>query len=986
VKISTPVLLSSALASVLTLSAAPDLSTFQIDPRLEIALFAAEPDIVDPVALTFDESGRMYVIEMRDYPYGVGPDNKPGGTIRLLEDTNRDGKADKSTLFARDLSFPTSIAPWKGGVFVTAPPDILYLKDTNDDGVADIREVFFTGFVLGVTDSNANGLRWGLDNLLHGLNGGNGGRITAPSRPQLSVELGNADFAIDPVKRDLTPTYQSSGGFGLVFDEFGRSFVTHNINHIQQRILPLPYLWRAPGMFPVDATRSISDHGDMARIFPISVAQTRPNHPEQAGHFSSAGGLGYIGYDAYPADLYRSITVGDVVGNLIHRDVLQTNGPIFSAQRHTSETNREFIASTDPNARLVGLELGPDGALYMIDMQRDVIEHPDYIPEKMRKNQDIRAGDDRGRIYRITPKGGLPRAEVDLAKASPRELVLELQHHNMWRRQTAQRLLIEREAKSVTAQLVGLTRSKFAPARVHALWTLRGLNAIQPHSLHERFRDEDPGVRENALRIFETITPPTYDRSWRSGISLLSTDPSPAVRFQLALTLGNLEDIQFAQNTLLKLLITDRDDYWIRIAALSSLRDPAGTLPKVLTELSTNNSSGTLNLVRDLADLAIARVQQPAGQVVEVVNALEDSPNPIILAGLDGLDRGLARKQLTPTRLAIQPVLTRIAQRSDPLFVAAWKIGKRLNLPQTAEQKSALESAKNSASNPSAARADRLRAIDRLRFGSYSDVRDALLANIAEGTDAELQSAALNVLRSFRDEDLATQLVARWPVLAPSLQINVLNFLLSRRSFHDALVTGIEKGDLKLGELNLDLEQRRTLLRESTPEIHARAAKFIGDEEYSNRKQVLDDWLAKLPPNGDPVAGRPVFEQLCAQCHRASDLGKNVGPDLTSISHRSVEDILYNIIDPNMAINPLYSNYQVETTSGDLHNGILIAESPDSITLLQAQEIKTTIPRADITKLRSTGTSLMPESLESTLTPQQMRDLISFLQNPATTP
>jgi putative heme-binding domain-containing protein len=372
-------------------------------------------------------------------------------------------------------------------------------------------------------------------------------------------------------------------------------------------------------------------------------------------------------------------------------------------------------------------------------------------------------------------------------------------------------------------------------------------------------------------------------------------------------------------------------------------------------------------------------VDHPAAQVVEVINALEKSPDNFVRAGLEGLDRGLARKGTSPSRLAISPILSSIAKRNDELFMATWKVSKRLGLAETAEQKAALESAKTAASK-STARAERLRAIERLRFGSYSDVRDPIFANIAEGTDAELQSAALSVLRNFRDDDIAARLVTRWPVLAPSVRAAVLNFLLSRRSFHNALVTGIENGDLKLGELNLDLEQRRTLLRESSDDIKTRAAKFIGDEEYSNRKAVLDEWLAKLPPEGTAAAGRPVFEQLCAQCHRAADLGKNVGPDLTSISHRSVEDILYNIIDPSMAINPLYSNYQVETKSGDLVNGILIAESPDSVTLLQANEVKSTIPRADVAKLRSTGTSLMPEGLEATLTPQQMRDLIAFLQ------
>ncbi|MGZ8899685.1 MAG: PVC-type heme-binding CxxCH protein, partial [Limisphaerales bacterium] len=679
------------LASAFTLcAAAPDPSTFKIDSRLEISLFAAEPDVIDPVALTFDEAGRMYVVEMRDYPYGVGADNKPGGTVRLLEDTDRDGKADKSSIFARELSFPTSIAPWNGGVFVTAPPDIFYLKDTNNDGVADVREVYFTGFVLGVTDSNANGLRWGLDNRLHGLNGGNGGRITSPKKPQLSVELGNADFSFNPVGWDLTPTYQSSGGFGLVFDEFGRSFVTHNINHIQQRILPLPSLWRFPGMFPVEATRSISDHGDMARIFPISIAQTRPNHPEQAGHFSSSGGLGYIGYDAYPDDLYRSLTVGDVVGNIIHRDVLQTNGAVFSAQRSRSETNREFIASTDSNARLVGLELGPEGALYMIDMQRDVIEHPDYIPAKMRKNQDLRAGDDRGRIYRITPKSGLPKEELNLAQATPSQLVAQLEHHNMWRRQTAQRLLIERNAKAVTGRLQGVTRTKYPPARVHALWTLLGLKSLDHSILHERMNDPDPGVRENAVRIYETMPAPGFgmQRYAEPRFTNLVFDKSPAVRLQFALTLGGFEE-KFAENSLANLLINDAGDSWIRTAALSSLRNPASVFPRIVSAVAGSPTPGAHELIRDLADLAVARVDHPASQVVEIVSALEKSSDELLRAGLEGLERGLSRKQIAPSRLSISPLLGRVAQRNDDLFIATWKVSKRLGLSDTAEQKAA---------------------------------------------------------------------------------------------------------------------------------------------------------------------------------------------------------------------------------------------------------------------------------------------------------
>src|SRR6266404_7827716 len=360
----------------------------QVHPSLEISLFAAEPDVVDPVALTFDAAGRMYVVEMRDYPYGFGPGRKPGGTIRLLEDTNHDGKVDRSTVFAENLSFPTSICAWNGGVLVASPPELIFLKDTDGDGRADVREVMFKGFTLGVTDGNFNGLRWGLDNRVHGLNGGNSGKVESPRKPGQVTELGEMDFSFDPGTGDFATTFHSSGGFGLVFDDWGHNFVTYNINHIQHRFIPDRYLRRFPGFPPVEVTTSISDHEDMARIYPISVAETRPNHPEQSGHFSSAGGMGYVGWNGFGSELYGSLFVCDVVGNLVHRDVVREDGSGFVASRAAGEQHSEFFASRDNSFRPVAMEPGPDGALYLIDMQRDVIEHPDYIPENVRAKLD----------------------------------------------------------------------------------------------------------------------------------------------------------------------------------------------------------------------------------------------------------------------------------------------------------------------------------------------------------------------------------------------------------------------------------------------------------------------------------------------------------------------------------------------------------------------------------------------------------------------
>ena len=973
------------LLTLRTQAAPAPLPDYELHPALEMSLWASEPEVVDPVALTWDETGRMYVVEMRDYPYGFGPNHQPGGTIRLLEDTDGDGKCDRSVLFAEGLSFPTSIVPWNGGVLVTAPPEILFLKDTDGDGKADLREVVLTGFTLGVTDSNVNGLRWALDNRVHGVNGGNGGSVRSPRRSAEPVPLRNLDFSFDPGTGDFTPTYHTSGGFGLVFDEWGRSFVTYNINHIQERMIPVRYLNRFPGLPPLVAVESISDHGEMARIYPVSEPETRVNHPEQAGHFSAAGGLGWIGSPAYPGDLYGSILVCDVVGNLVHRDLLSSHGPGHLATRAPAEQKSEFFASRDRAFRPVGLELGPDGALYLIDMQREVIEHPDYIPEKVREKLNLRAGDDRGRIYRITPKGGLPNLRPNLRGASVAELVRYLADPNPWWRGTAQRLLVERRDKTAIADLKELAGFPSNPlGRLHALWTLAGLDALDEPMVLRALSASEPGLRENALRLAEQFLPGS--KPLQAALSRLATDPAPGVRFQTALALGQLEHQEFA--ALLKVLLQDYSWRWSRLAVLSSIRgDEAKFLQALLSHPRfRGNAPSKLDLVRELSDLAGGRaVPAQATNVAAVLTLLskERLAPEWSLAALEGLHSGLLRAgPRLPANEGVARALDELSRDSAPSRLAAtWKIARAFGLPANSTQQTALRAAKARVIDRTRSLASRLEDAELLGLGSFAEISPALLSLLDGPEPAGLQRAALEGLAQFHEPGVAQGILDRWRSLGPAIRPPALNLLLQRPLFHGVLLAAIESGKITVGELSLDLEQRRRLLRQSTPEIQARAARWIADEEYSNRKAAVETWLKKLPATGDPIRGRAIFEKTCAPCHAFAGMGHQVGPDLEAMAHRSVEDLVSNILDPNMAIQPGYVSYSVETLDGDVQNGILSSESAYAVTLLQPLGIKRIFPRSQIKRLESSGFSLMPEGLESALTPADLRDLVEFLKN-----
>lgn len=472
------------------------LKALKLKPGHEAILVAQEPLVQDPVFIDWDARGRMWVVEMGDYPFAAGEKTKDGsmgqekvsalqaGRVKILEDSDGDGVYDKASLFLDGLQHPTGLAPWKNGVFITNIPDIFYAEDTDGDGMCDTRETWFTGFTAGNPQHLVNGFCWGLDGWFYGANGDSGGSITCVKTGK-RVELGTHDFRFDP----RTGEFALEGGrsqFGKWRDDFGNWFGNNNSTMGWHYWLPFRHLERHPEMVAKSVRGVLNED---KQVFPASPPVRRFNWASAVNTLTSGcspmpgrdGGKEAVMYICEPAN------------NLVHREVLNYSGAHITSARHPDDQGSEFIASADNWFRPSLARTGPDGALYVVDMYRLVLEHPEWIPAEIAKGLDLRGGEDRGRIYRIR-RTGAPQASMKVQDAAA-----AMASPNGWVRDTAQRLLLERHDVSAIAALKELIPAAAPAVRVQAAFTLMQLGGIQPEQLFTIIQPLAPQVRAAAL-------------------------------------------------------------------------------------------------------------------------------------------------------------------------------------------------------------------------------------------------------------------------------------------------------------------------------------------------------------------------------------------------------------------------------------------------------------------------------------------------------
>ncbi len=930
------------------LSPQEGLASMKVAPGLKVELVAAEPLIMDPVAFDWGPDGRLWVVEMRDYPNGLtwnrpdDPLNAPGGRIKVLTDTDGDGAYDKATIFLEGLSYPTGVKVWQHGVLVTAAPEIFFAADTDGDGRADQREVWYRGFAQSNQQHRVNGLAWGLDNWLHVANGDGGGLIR-PMESREEVDIRGHDLRLNPTTKELEKLTGRTQ-CGRYRDDWGNWFGCNNSNPLWH--YPLRYHWlkRNPSVAAPTAYVDVPVEPGAARIYPASKTLDRFNDLNKANRITSACGPTIYRDEWLGAEFHGNAFICEPVHNLVYRQVLSPKGATFISQRAESEQESEFFASTDNWSRPVSIRTGPDGALWVADMYRFVIEHPEWIPLDWQQRLEIRAGSDRGRIYRIYPEHQTPRAMPDLEKLSNAELVAQLTSPNGTVRDLVHQMLLWREARDVIPSLRRMALEGAEPtARLHAICILEGLDAADPEWLSAALQDSHPAVVRQAVRI---AAESSQKDSWEQLMKVSLEDAGVAL--ELAGALGEVADNKAALR-LSDILREYAEDPYITATALSSLSP--SNLPQVLEALQQSGTSPEL-----LHTLAVLASEWKGASLQMATRALVDSARHsnipardiAMLTGL--LDGGASLEQIAPNesdREALKTIITTARARIDQ------------------------------GETPATERLAALRLIGcRAAFDSDTDL-ERLTKLLSPQASPALQDSVFEALRKAGDADTVQALTVQWPSLMPSARNKALNLFLTRQAWIEDFLQVMEAREIPPSQVDLTTRQRLTGSKDET--VRARSLELFSAASSSSRNQVLTAHAPALELKGNTAEGKTTFAMVCAACHQAEGVGNPIGPDLAALKDTSPEAMLVAILDPNRAVEDKYLSYSLTTRDGGQHFGLIADENATSINLRRADGSGLTLLRTDLVSMTSTGLSLMPEGLEAALSHQQLAYLIAYL-------
>jgi len=978
---------------------------FTLPPGFEIRLFASEPEVVNPVAMTWDERGRLWVVELYEYPLGAKPGAKGRDRIKILEDTDGDGRADKVTVFADGFSLATGILLGHGGVFLGQAPHVLFLQDTNAPAGAGIgafqkankQTVLLTGFGLEDRHELLNGFTWGPDGQLYMTHGVfTRASVKDPQNPDAPAVRMDAAVARYDVRTRKFEVYAdgTSNPWGVDFDRAGNAFLSACVIDHMFHMAPGGIYVRQGGqpMFPYayQLLPSIVDHRHkMAAYAGIQV---------------------YLG-DQWPAEHYGTILCGNLHDNAVHQDTLTPNGSTFK-----SSFKQDFIRANDGWFMPVSQQVGPDGVLWIMDWYD---KYPCY--------QNARAdpeGVDRehGRIWRVVHTGNdkgkavpsRPQRDMDLAKLTSAQLVERLAHPNIWQRKMAQRILSERRDDKV----MGLLQSQFASgksleSRLASLWTLHSSSYLADDQIKKAVEDKEPAIRYWAARLIGQHQPMSDARLKLLGT--LARDSEAVVRAGVATALrqttsGSLtvntppaRSIALNRRVILQGTSTVSPLDWNLVenvfdGLLRSTKEPSEPLLPSLTWMameplvaaepaflsSFNESMEGLPMVGPLVYKTMRRIcdlQNPKHLDAALDNIARISAgSPLLAFALNGLvdgQKGKALKPNKPTEAVMQRLL---ASPREDVVRQARQLGALWG------DAGAMQASLALVNDAKAPLDERLKAAQTARQLKNDASRDALLKAITPGNPEPLVLEAIAGLSQLGASATTEALFAHWKNFSPAARRAAAETLASRNNWASQLLSELEQKRILASDIPAATIRTLTRSEADYGMLAKRATAIFGRVRDASADKLTIIAAKKrmiLSAQGQPdlKAGHEVAKKICFTCHKLHGEGADIGPDLTGVGRSSLDALLANIIDPNQIIGAGYEMVEITTKDDRSLSGRMVENTDTRVRLLSAGPKEDVVAKSDIARLRVSELSVMAEGLEQ-MPDADFRNLIAYLLNP----
>ena len=952
-------------------------ASIKLPAGFRATLFAGEPDVAQPMSITFDDRGRMWVVECRSYPKWLPAGTKEGADrILILEDENGDGQFDKRTVFAdKGVNF-SSVEYGFGGIFVTAIPNLIFIPDANRDDVPDgPPQVLLDGFDLKAVHNVANGLTWGPDGWLYGCNGIlSNSRIGKPGTPDNErVPMNCGIWRYHPVRHEFeVVAHGSTNPWGLAFDDRGEGFLTNCVIEHAFHVVPGARFKRMFGQDfnprTFELMQTCADHIHWAGGTWEGSRNGTGKHGEAGGGHAHSGAMIYLG-DQFPAEYYNNLFTLNIHGQRLNRDKLER-----SQSGYVAKHMADFAPSGDPWFRGVCVKQGPDG-IYFTDWS-DTGECHNY--------DDATIHRENGRIYKVT-YGESREKPVDFSKLSDDQLIDYLIDKDGLRANIARRILQERSAsgklkKEVTFQLQTMFSANLATSDpdkqtkqgLQLLWTLHAIGALSNNFQLSPLWPKNDTIRGWIVRLeleSKSVSPAAELRL----AQLASKDPSSYVRLQLA---SGLQRLPLAnRKEIARGLVSHSEDApdnnlvlmtWYGIEPLI-----AGSDDEVLPlALSTKMPKLRQFIARHLSLHASPRFGP-------ILRWLEES----------GDDLAVQRDVLTGTYAAIEgrrdvkpdagwkSVAARYAMSPD---ATVREMSQRISLVQGGDD--AFNEFVKLVKDEKYDAARRERALADLVTTHRLPVADLLLDRL---NDVTLRGAAIRGLAGFDRNEVGNALLGLYSRLNDAEKLDAISTLTAREKTALALVSAVEAG--KIDKRDLSEFDIRQLQRFKEPKLKELVNKLFGAKPSSaERAQQIAEMkrqvLAGDASVADPKHGRAVFQKNCASCHTLFGEGRMVGPDLTGAQRTDLDYVLINVMDPSALVGHAYRVTIVELKDGRVINGIVKAEDASTLTLQTATD-RIVVATQDIEERQQQSVSMMPEGLLNRLSIQDVRDLVKYLNS-----